>query len=317
MRPHQLEADGLQPLLDRVEHSLANAGDDRTPTNQALDDLFLTLHACKLGTSSEGWQAIAEVCRQHPLRTLLHQDPFTQRAFEKPRGYAGDACMMDFIYGAEDGRSPPPMTPTGRRVFDYLTEAPASHGVRSRRAVVAALIDRLADEHPRPHILSIAAGHLREANLSIAVRRQRTGRMVALDTDADSLAEVQACYGGLGVETRVASFHELLGAKPYEGQFDFVYSTGLFDYLSARIGRRLVRAMHRMLRPGGSLLVANFLPSVRDAGYMEAFMDWKLVYRSRQEMIDLTSDLPEAAIKNVQLWSEEALNIIFLRVTRQ
>ncbi len=82
------------------------------------------------------------------------------------------------------------------------------------------------------------------------------------------------------------------------------------------LGRHLVRAMHRLVRPGGSLLVANFLPGVRDTGYMEAFMDWKLVYRSRRDMVALTDDIPESEIKSVELWSEEALNVIFVRVTR-
>jgi len=29
----------------------------------------------------------------------VHADPLTYRAFSKPRGYAGDAVMMDHIYG--------------------------------------------------------------------------------------------------------------------------------------------------------------------------------------------------------------------------
>jgi extracellular factor (EF) 3-hydroxypalmitic acid methyl ester biosynthesis protein len=194
---------------------------------------------------------------------------------------------------------------------------PACQGVRTRRAIVAATIDRLAEERPRPRVLSIAAGHLREASLSVAVRRRKVGRLVALDSDAESLAEVRQSYGALGVETQHASFKALLEPGGHAGHFDFVYSMGLFDYVSARSGRRLVNAMHRMLRPGGSLLVANFLPGVPDIGYMEAFMDWKLVYRSRLDMVDLTHDLPEAEIKSVELWSEEAVNIVFLRVTRR
>jgi hypothetical protein len=71
-----------------------------------------------------------------------------------------------------------------------------------------------------------------------------------------------------------------------------------------------------MLRPGGKVVVANFLPSVRDIGYMEAFMDWHLIYRTRQEMIDLIEELPQSKIKNVQLFAEENQNIIFVMVTR-
>jgi extracellular factor (EF) 3-hydroxypalmitic acid methyl ester biosynthesis protein len=306
---------GLHGFLDGIARRLTEAAEPGA-AHAALDELFRWLAEHKLRKSAEEWRAIVASSRRHPLFELVQQDPFTRRAFEKPRGYAGDACMMDFIYGVEDRREPPAATALGGLVHAYLLQNPACQGVRSRRAIIAAQIDRLANERQRPHVLSIAAGHLREANLSVAIRRQRLGRVVALDADVESLAEVRASYGHLGVETRAASFKALLGAEVETESFDLVYATGLFDYVAPRTGRRLVRAMHRMLRPGGSLLVANFLHGVRDAGYMEAFMDWKLVYRSRTDLVDLTHEIPESEIKSLELWSEEALNVIFVRVTR-
>ena len=306
----------LGATLDRAEGQLLRANADAEMAHAALHELFLALHVWRFQADEEQWQRAVTQCRAHPLLGLVHQDPFTFRAFDKPRGYAGDACLMDFIYRVEDGGPLPQVLPIGRFVYDYLTANPACQGVRSRRAVVAELVDRLAAERPRPHVLSIAAGHLREANLSVAIRRRRLGRLLAVDSDAESLAEVSACYGHLGVETLPASFRTLLGNKAWRGQFDLVYSTGLFDYLSLRTGRRLVLAMYQMLRPGGSLVIANFLPGVLDTGYMEAFMDWKLVYRSRQDMIELTRDIPESGIRQIQLRSEEAQNILFLELTR-
>jgi hypothetical protein len=35
-----------------------------------------------------------------------------------------------------------------------------------------------------------------------------------------------------------------------------------------------------MLKPGGRLLVANFLHDLPNVGYMESFMGWPLIYRS-------------------------------------
>jgi len=302
-------------LFDDVHTRLCESVDAQV-IHLALDELFVALRERKLNSTAAEWAAFVALARLHPLTELLHQDPFTYRAFSKPRGYAGDAEMMDFIYGREEHWSPPPAEPIGRQVFDYTTLAPASEGVRARRAFMASRIDRLAEDRSRPHILSIAAGHLREAGLSAAVRRRRTGRFVALDADAVSAAKVRDCYSCYGVETVTASFRRLLGGQHGAGEFDLVYSTGLFDYLNQKLGRRLVTAMFRMLRPRGSLIVANFLPDVRDIGYMETFMDWNLVYRGRGEMVDLTSDIPEAEVREVQLVSEECKNIIFLQVTR-
>lgn len=302
-------------FLDEVREKLRDPCDEQL-VNEALEELFLALQERKLGASESEWAAFVAACRQHPLIHLIHQDPFTFRAFSKPKGYAGDARMMDFIYGREEQWPPPPAEPLGLRIFDYTTLAPASEGVRARRAFVAAAIDRLTEEKSRPHILSVAAGHLREVSLSAAVRRRRTGRFVALDADAESLAEVHRCYSVFGVETVTASFRQLLTRQNGTGQFDMVYSTGLFDYLSQRTGRRLVSSMFQMLRSGGRLLVANFLPGVRDIGYMEAFMDWNLIYRTRHDMVELTMEIPESEVKQVNLFTEEQRNIIFLQVTR-
>ncbi|HEX4128745.1 MAG TPA: class I SAM-dependent methyltransferase [Pirellulales bacterium] len=309
------ERDIFFRFFDDVQQRLERSLDEAT-VHQALDEVFLALKEKKLNTPDAEWQPFIAQCRQHPLAGLLHQDPFTYRAFSKPRGYAGDAVMMDYIYGREEQWPLPHADPLGQAIFEYTTSAPASEGVRARRAFIAARIDRLAEELNRPHILAVAAGHLREVSLSAAVRRRRTGRFVALDADPESSAEVRRSYSRFGVETLTASFRRLLTESHGSGEFDFVYSTGLFDYLNQRAGQRLVTSMFRMLRPGGTLLVANFLPGIRDIGYMETFMDWRLVYRSRRDMVELTMDIPEEEVKQVTVFSEECRNIVFLQLTR-
>src|SRR5690606_30908542 len=49
-------------------------------------------------TTSE-WQSFGRrVILPHPIKNMLHKDWLTRRSFEKPRGYAGDAEMLDFLY---------------------------------------------------------------------------------------------------------------------------------------------------------------------------------------------------------------------------
>jgi extracellular factor (EF) 3-hydroxypalmitic acid methyl ester biosynthesis protein len=174
----------------------------------------------------------------------------------------------------------------------------------------------LIDEVRRPHVLAIAAGHLREAALSAAVKRRKLGRLVALDADAASLHEVQRAYGRLGVEICHANFRQLLAQKLDLGQFDVVYSTGLFDYLQQPTAQRLAWLMFQMLRPGGRLVVANFLPGIDDLGYMESYMDWVLIYRTRLEMMDISAEIPQAQIREIRVFAEENQNILFLQITK-
>ncbi|HUG90109.1 MAG TPA: class I SAM-dependent methyltransferase [Planctomycetaceae bacterium] len=321
-RNRRSAADGIRPaaalqsLLDRVCDGLRGCTIQEL-VDRHLDDLFIGLAALRRDGSPENWRDMLAECRRHPLLPLIHEDPLTRRAFTRPRGYAGDAVILDYIYGREELWPEPDATPIGRAIFRYTTGAPAAEGVRARRGFMAELIDRLAESVPHPHVLSIASGHLREANLAAAVRRRRLGRLVALDADAESLREVASCYGPYGVETCHADFRKLLAGRSGLGRFDLVYSTGLFDYLHHAAGRRLVTAMFNLLSPGGRLVVANFLPDIRDIGYMEAFMDWNLVYRTRHEMIELTRDVPQPKIHSLRIWAEEGQNIIFLEVCRR
>jgi hypothetical protein len=50
---------------------------------------------------------------------------------------------------------------------------------------------------------------------------------------------------------------------------------------------------------------------------MEAFMDWNLVYRTRQEMIDITMEIPQAEIRDIALFAEENQNILFVLVRKK
>ncbi len=286
--------------------------------DEAMTELLPILQAARLHMPDREWPAYAEQCLKHPLRNLVHQDPFTHRAFSKPRGYAGDAVLLDFIYGREEGWPVPQETSElGKKIFNFTTNSTACEGVRARRGFIADFLDHLVEQVHRPHVLSIACGHLREALLSAAVKRRKMGRFVAFDSDFQSLTEVQRCHVSQGVEPVQGSIRQLLTEKVALGQFDFIYSTGLFDYLPLTTAQRLTWVMFRMLRPRGRLLVANFLPGILDLGYMESYMDWKLIYRTRQEILELSLEIPQPEIRDIRIFAEENQNIIFLEITRK
>jgi hypothetical protein len=286
--------------------------------DRGMSDLLPALQARKLHREPGQWEQFVQKCLQHPLRQLLHEDPFTRRAFLKPRGYSGDAELLDLIYGREEGWPPPAdSSELGRKIFEFTSRSQACDAVRARRGFIADLVDRMAQETPRPHILSVAAGHLREALLCAAVKRRKVGRYVALDADADSVEEVRHCYGCYGVEAVHGTVRQLLTRKLSLGQFDLVYSTGLFDYVQQATAQRLTAVLFQLLRPRGKLLLANFLPSILDVGYMEAYMDWRLLYRTRKEMVEMSLEVPQEAIHDIRIFCEEGQNIIFLQITKR
>src|SRR6476620_9861334 len=81
-------------LIEEVCHEIEQPGQ----IHHAIDQLFCGLREIKRSSSEESWEGLIARFRRSPLKGLLHQDPITARAFYKPRGYAGDAVMMDYIY---------------------------------------------------------------------------------------------------------------------------------------------------------------------------------------------------------------------------
>lgn len=296
--------------LEAVQHDIQHG--DIAP---ALDYLFEDLR-CRRNQDPDTWPAYAQACQNRPVRHLLHQDPFTYRAFSKPRGYAGDAVMMDYIYGlGEAKRAAEEATPVGRAIFRYMDTRPSAKAVRYRRQLIASLIDRVT-EQGGSRVLAIAAGHLREAQLSRAVQQGKLDEFIAFDQDEASLSVVARDYAHLGVRTMHGSVRHILAGKANLSRYDFVYAAGLFDYLSAPVAAALTRRMFDMTRPGGLLLIPNFLTNLRDTGYMEAFMDWRLIYRDHVDMQALVAALPQSAVASSEIFDDPDDAITFLLVTK-
>ena len=278
--------ENTQALLDRAanllhQHEALAAFRLLTPP---LSALWSEARATGLAQEMQGW------CRQHPLHALVQQDPFTARAASKPRGYAGDAVMMDYIYS---GRPPEATSALGAAVFDATTCAGMGLSVRYRRQLLKSLIDDTVVSHEAPRLLSVASGHCRELEGSLAESAHFQGEFVALDQDALSCAEVARVHAAHRVTVVNQGVRELASGHLGDtlGHFDLIYSAGLYDYLPDGLARHLTRRLLAMLRPGGRLLVANFVPGGSGRGYMELFMDWTLVLRNEAAMRTLADSV--------------------------
>lgn len=298
----------MEIILEQISNGRVNSGMAR---------LQAALYEQRQKSTADEWRRFVkdEVLRP-PLCDVLHADPFTYRAFSKPRGYAGDAVMMDYIYGYHDADAAK-LSSTAARLFAFTTRTPAPQSVRFRRGVLAETIDDCASQASGPiEVVAIAAGHLREIDLSTAAKSGQA-KVVALDQDPDSLQQVSRDYSRYGVETHEASVRNLLANRARIPECDLVYTAGLYDYLPDAAAMRLTTQMFDALRPGGTLLIANFLPDIIDVGYMEAVMDWHLIYRTDEDMRSLVGQISAADVMRVDQFHDPFDNVTFLQMTKR
>ena len=299
----------LRRLLDRMSNKLDSV--DLSSMNAFAD----ALNRVRLDVGPAEWtRLIADVIAPHRIVAQLRAEPFTRRAFEKPRGYAGDAIMMDMLY--RDRSYGVGLTPLGTALHSWVGRQPAPLSVLERRTILAAEIDAVAECRDAPRVLSIACGHLREAQVSVAVQAKAVAELVALDQDEESLALVEREQGAFNVRVERASVRRFVRGGEELGTFDLVYSAGLYDYLDDESAKSVTAAMFRSLRPGGRLLVANFAPELRDIGFMEAVMDWRLIYRDEAALTDIADRIPGQDIAGRFTARDRFGNVVYMTVDR-
>jgi len=299
----------LRMLLDQTVEQLLHNDISR------LDDFVDYLNAIRLSRSATEWRAlIADVIEPHGVLGFLHEEPLMRRAYEKPRGYPGDAPLLDLIYG--DIPYNGDITALGAQLHRWAGTHSGFRSVRERRQILAALYDRVAAERPMPRILSLACGHLREAQHSQAACAGGVSEIVAVDQDQLSLNLIAREQTASPITTIRSSIRRMLVDPTVYGSFDLAYAAGLYDYLEEPVAQRLTASMFDALRPGGTLLVANFAPSLREIGYMEAVMHWNLIYRDESEVERFASEIPRDAIADMSMTRDGGGTVVYLTVKK-
>ncbi|MBB4571583.1 class I SAM-dependent methyltransferase [Rhizobium leucaenae] len=280
--------------------------------------LSQALHQIRRRFHVNVWNEIVLLTQNHPVARFLLQDPFTRWSFDKPRGYAGDAHLLDFIYGhAQVEEEIAASTELGRSIYDYTKAASSSVAVRERRDILARRVDEYAKDRPgSTEVLAVASGHLREAALSTALREGKIRRWIALDQDPLSVGTVARDFAGTCVEAVDGTVKSLLSNKHALGHFDYIYAAGLYDYLTFPVAARLTRKCVAMLKPGGSFLFANFSQEIEVDGYMEAFMNWPLLLRSENDMQMIAEAGAVNAETKVSVWFGKNRNILYCEITK-
>jgi extracellular factor (EF) 3-hydroxypalmitic acid methyl ester biosynthesis protein len=234
------------------------------------------------------------------VHDYLMQSPALHRARQKPFGYPGDYEMMNFIYQRDFGGATLFAWAVGLAYADIVS----SRAVRNRKALVTrqlkALLARRRTSGEAVRVLSIAAGPAQELfelfqqidELPVPVE------VVLFEQDKNALAHAwrklkAPVAARFPRQVRLTFLHDSIKRLLRDGdlfadfgKFDFIYSCGLFDYLQHRTAVVLMRRLASAAAAGGQLLVAN-MADHRARWLLEHQLDWNLIYRTHQELLDL------------------------------
>ena len=280
---------------------------------EAANGLVHFLQERRISLTNDEWDIYVRDClMNHPIKEFMYLDPHTKRAFDKPRGYAGDAVMIDHLYGIYDfTNTDEKPSYVGEEIFRCITNSSPARAVRYRRKYIAEVIDEVCSrKNKSANILSIAAGHFREAELSKEIQNKNFNSVVALDQDKESLDLAESEYSKYGVETKHASIRSLIIGKVQFNDLDLVYAAGLFDYLETKLAKHLVKIMYGALRQGGRIIISNFTLHNPFRGYMDSYAGWELIYRNETELVELFEDaIPN--LETVQTSFDPTKSIVF------
>lgn len=216
------------------------------------------------------------------------------RARTKPRGYAGDFEMLEKIcsgYLCGD--------PLGNAFDRFFQSQTAPQAVRNRTALIADSLVNFVCERPgaRTHVVSFGCGpaiDIRRALQQLAGTERQNVGFTLIDMDPLALDRASRRLEILLDEGRLRCIRDNLlrmvqkgGTKEQLGEVDFLFCSGLFDYLDDQTVVATLSEFWNCLSPGGELMVFNFGPANTSRDYMEWIGNWYLIYRDAQTMMDL------------------------------
>lgn len=287
------------------------------PAAETVAKLAADLHDIRVSSGAAIWKQLIPLAQNHPVSRFLLQDPFTRWSFEKPRGYSGDAGLLDLIYKHPAAAATvAEATELGSDIFAYTVDASTSVAARERREILAQTVDAVSLQAEKAEILAVACGHMRETELSEAHRAGTLGRWVALDQDADSVAEVVRANPETAVQPFVGSVSGLMRRSYDLGSFDLVYASGLYDYLPYAVAVRLTQRLFEMVKPGGEFLFANYSDEIRTDGYMETFMDWPLILRADTDMWNIINAAVDRNKVTAEVFYGSNRNIVYAKIRK-
>ena len=283
----------------------------------AFDDVCEACAAFERGIKNKDITRDTRIRFRGKTHPILSKSYCLNRARTWPQGYQGDYKTLEGMY-----RNTPLSQGIGYYLDAYALHFPLATAVRNRIKKLELILRDELKQRKYPNVLNIACGSCREV-FELASDIEKSGaKFTCLDLDDDALAfsanrlsftsisPVTSEQVVLRKYNAVRMFDHELNLNEF-GMQDIIYSVGLFDYLPTDFLVTLLRALYRLIAPGGTLIT-----SFKDASRYRHqeyhwIVDWDgFLQRTEDDFRSILSDagFPDSAISETR---EESGIIVF------
>ena len=238
--------------------------------------------------STETYNSVRDLYRKE-LNSYWLQGAITNRVITKPLGYHGDYRTIEYMYeNKAEGSSE-----LGRLLHDFVTSDKACQSVRARKTYLSDKIKSICSENNNCTILSVASGPAAELR-DVLSSNISPHKIVLLDQDQDALEYSIDKIKKINKSTEIipiqASIIDVMkkgnGLLNDHQPFDYIYSAGLYDYLSDIIAKRLTKYLLTILSEDGEIEIGNF-ENYPIGFFSKISGDWELILRNEMDLLKL------------------------------
>jgi SAM-dependent methyltransferase len=252
----------------------------------------------------KGYFAVYSAYYQKELGELLLKAEVNKHIHDKPLGYSGDYVTMGHIYQYHDdflGESSYEML-----INHYTCNIPISGSNIKRKRYLKEQILSVLSGVGSPKIVSVGSGPAQEL-LDLLDEGKLNKRLdfycvdfepKALQYVKDEVAKRKP-NGFLKLNYVQLDIKSLVKAKNIGEVLkdaDFLYASGLFDYLSDRFAGRAVSMFFNLLKENGYMIIVNAnIENSEMRAYYELLGTWTFHHRTREEMLEWVTELGDSA----------------------
>ncbi len=223
-----------------------------------------------------------------PARDIHSRSVFVKRLQDWPRKYPGDFETIEYICSLENKS-------VYGKIEYYIEEYALNSAIAQQhrnkvQRQSGIILDALLNGQTTQKILSVGCGGSRDFyNIEKYINNVQC-EIVLHDIDSDALELSKKRLNDFRGSVQLVKGNFLQSLRKIEmlGPFDLILAGGLFDYLSDKhISFFLKHAFNKLLNQTGTLFFTNIKTGNPYKVWQEYLADWKLIYRSEDDLVDL------------------------------